>query len=81
MAKQNNAVLAINGDYFIYHSEGIVYRNTHRLRELPREYRDTMIIDTEGGMHIIQGTTHQNGRITWKTAARSPTRSASALDW
>lgn len=59
MAKQNNAVLAINGDYFIYHSEGIVYRNTHRLRELPREYRDTMIIDTEGGMHIIQGTTHQ----------------------
>lgn len=81
MAKQNNAVLAINGDYFIYHSEGIVYRNTHRLRELPREYRDTMIIDTEGGMHIIQGTTHQNGRIIWKTAARSPTRSASALDW
>ena len=35
MAKQNNAVLAINGDYFIYHSEGIVYRNTHRLREPP----------------------------------------------
>ena len=59
MASRNNAVLAINGDYFIYHSEGIVYRNTHRLRELPREYRDTMIIDTEGGMHIIQGTTHQ----------------------
>ena len=59
MSKQNNAVLAIYCDYFIYHSEGIVYRNTHRLRELPREYRDTMIIDTEGGMHIIQGTTHQ----------------------
>ncbi len=59
MAKKNNAVLAINGDYFIYHSEGIVYRNTARLRELPRDYRDTMIIDTEGEMHIIQATTHE----------------------
>lgn len=57
--KDTTTVLAINGDYFIYHSEGIVYRNTARLRELPRDYRDTMIIDTEGEMHIIQATTRE----------------------
>lgn len=59
MAKRENAVLAINGDYFIYHSQGIVYRNTKKLREYICEYRDTMVIDTEGEMHIIQATTRE----------------------
>ena len=32
MAQQNNAVLAINGDYFAYHNKGIVVRSGETLQ-------------------------------------------------
>ena len=56
MAENNNAVLAINGDYFAYHSEGIVYRGGQKLRWNPRAGRDTLIIDRAGDFHLIAPT-------------------------
>ena len=57
MTKRVNAVMGINGDYFIYHDQGIVYRNGKRLRFSPHKGRDTLIVDMEGDLHILPHTT------------------------
>lgn len=57
MAQENNAVLAINGDYFSHHSQGIVVRNGQLLRNRPHKGRDTLIVDNNGDFTIIQHTT------------------------
>ena len=59
MAKHFNAVLAINGDYFCHHSQGIVVRNGELLRQRPHKGRDTLIIDDKGDFTIIQHTTQK----------------------
>ncbi|MBR2719425.1 MAG: phosphodiester glycosidase family protein [Clostridia bacterium] len=56
MTKRANAVLGINGDYFIYHSQGIVYRNGKRLRFSPHKGRDTLVLDEWGNLHILPKT-------------------------
>ena len=57
MARRVNAVLAINGDYFIYHDQGIVVRNGRTLRVAPVKGRDTLIVDEQGDFHILPHTT------------------------
>ena len=59
MAQRFNAVLAINGDYFSHHSQGIVVRNGVLLRERPHKGRDTLIIDDKGDFTIISPTTQK----------------------
>ncbi len=57
MTKRAKAVMGINGDYFIYHEQGIVYRNGKQLRMRPHKGRDTLIVDEKGDFHIITPTT------------------------
>lgn len=57
MAKKFHAVCAVSGDYFGYHSEGIVFRNGRQLRMRPVSRRDTLIVDARGDLHIITATT------------------------
>lgn len=63
MAQENNAVLAINGDYFSYHHTGVVVRNGQVLREQPVATRDTLIIDAEGNFTILT----KNTRKEWES--------------
>lgn len=65
MAEINNAVLAINGDYFSYHTEGIVMRSGQLLRKAIRKGRDTLVIDRKGDFHIITWTDEE----AWEAAA------------
>ena len=62
MAQENNAVLAINGDYFSYHRTGVVVRNGVILREQPVATRDTLIIDENGDFTILT----KNTRKEWE---------------
>lgn len=62
IAKENNAVLAINGDYFSYHRTGVVVRGGKVLREQPVATRDTLIIDAEGNFTILT----KNTRKEWE---------------
>ena len=62
MAQENNAVFAINGDFFSYHRSGVVVRSGVYLRESPVKSRDTLIIDASGDFHIL---TNSNQK-TWK---------------
>lgn len=61
MAEKNNAVLAINGDFFTYHNQGIAVRGGELLRNAPHRGRDTLIIDDKGDFTILTNTT----RDTW----------------
>ncbi|MBR3493793.1 MAG: phosphodiester glycosidase family protein [Clostridia bacterium] len=62
MAKRVQAVLAISGDYFIYHDEGIAVRNGKTYRVKPSSRRDTLIIDDKGNFTILSPTT----RASWE---------------
>ena len=52
-------VLGINGDYYTYHSQGIVVRNTQQVRMVPVKGRDTLIIDENGDFTILSPTTKE----------------------
>lgn len=52
MARRAKAVIAVNADYFIYHSQGIVYRAGKLLRNRPSEEFDGLIVDKNGDFHL-----------------------------
>ena len=53
MAERNNAVLAINGDFFSHHNEGYIVRSGQRLRNNPKTWRDVLIVDENADFHYI----------------------------
>lgn len=52
-------VLGINGDFYTYHSQGIVVRNTETIRFSPVKGRETLIIDENGDFTILSPTTKE----------------------
>ena len=62
MAEQNNAVLALNGDYYNYHDVGVVYRSGEKIRYNIRAGRDMCVVDGNGEVTIIPGP-HNNNNI------------------
>ena len=57
MTKRFKAVMGINGDYCLYHEQGIVVRNGQTLRMRPHKGRDELIVDESGDFHLITETT------------------------
>lgn len=61
MAKRAKAVLAVNGDFFMYDDPhrkvGIVMRNGELYREKPKASIDTLIVDKNGDFTILSPTT------------------------
>lgn len=68
MAKENNAVFAVNGDFFSFHSTGVVVRNGQILRQQPVSTRDTLIIDADGNFKILTKNTRQEWEA-WRDTA------------
>ncbi|MGN0778514.1 MAG: phosphodiester glycosidase family protein [Aristaeellaceae bacterium] len=60
MAKKNNAVLAINGDYFSYHQKGVVVRGGKTWRIRPDGRRDILIVDENGMFTILPRCTRED---------------------
>lgn len=54
ISKRVHSVLSCNGDWFVYHNRGIVYRNGKKLRERPDDESDGLVIDTRGDFHIVR---------------------------
>ncbi len=54
IAAQNNAVVAINGDYFQYRSGGYEVRQGEVLRKTPNSKLDLLVVDEAGDFHIFQ---------------------------
>lgn len=55
MAKKKNAILAVNGDYYGFRTEGFVLRNGQLLRDTARKsgIDDALVIDRNGDFSII----------------------------
>lgn len=53
MARRQNAVLAIDGDYYSYYPYGIVLRQGVLYRDKLRKERDVLAIDEDGDFHIF----------------------------
>lgn len=58
MAKANQAVFAVNGDYYGFRNDGYVLRNGHLYRDSARDSGDdqALVIDKQGNLSII----HEN---------------------
>jgi exopolysaccharide biosynthesis protein len=54
IAADNNAVVAINGDYFQYRSAGYEVRQGEVLRKTPNTKLDLLVVDEAGDFHIFQ---------------------------
>ena len=57
MARANNAVLAINGDSYLYRSRGYVVRQGVTLRKSMTTDLDLLLIDTAGDFHALRKPT------------------------
>lgn len=53
MAQNNNAIFAINGDYYGFRDYGYVIRNGVLYRETANEDNDTLVIDNDGNFSIV----------------------------
>ena len=57
-AKRNNAVLTVNGDFYNWHNDGVVYRQGKKIRYRPSYIRDELLIDENGDLTIIAVPDH-----------------------
>lgn len=68
MAKKAKAVMAVSGDYFNYHEQGIAMRNGILYREKPTKKRDTLVVDKQGNFTILPNTTKEAWEAVKDTA-------------
>lgn len=59
IAKHNNAVFAVSGDFFSIHSGGFIVRQGERYCNLPDGQTDVLVIDDRGDFHIFQKATRE----------------------
>lgn len=55
-----NAVVAINGDSYLFRSKGYIVRQGQALRKSPSTDLDMLIIDTAGDFHALRQPTRQS---------------------
>ena len=67
MAEENNAVLAVNGDFYSFNqkSPGIIYRNGERIRVNPKPDYDQLFIDDKGDLTPISWPTDKKDFTTY----------------
>lgn len=53
LAKRVQSVLAIGGDFFIYHNNGYIVRQGQFYRSRPTGGQDVLIIDNKGDFHVL----------------------------
>ena len=53
LAKRVQAVLAIGGDFFIYHNNGYIVRQGQFYRSRPTGGQDILVIDAAGNLHAL----------------------------
>ncbi|MBO5534393.1 MAG: phosphodiester glycosidase family protein [Clostridia bacterium] len=59
LAERNNAVLAVNGDFFNMHNRGYLVRQGETYRTRADTQLDILIIDDKGDFHILRDPTNE----------------------
>ena len=63
MARKMNAVVAINGDYYIQRKDGLIYRQGEAIRQIINPEKDILVIDDLGDLHIFLNGENQTTEL------------------
>ncbi len=63
MARRVNAVVAINGDFYVQRKDGLIYRQGQAFRYILNPEKDILVIDNEGDLHVFLGGENQTAEL------------------
>ena len=63
MARKVNAVVAINGDFYVQRKDGLIYRQGQAFRYAPNPEKDILIIDDQGDLHVFLNGENQTSEL------------------
>ena len=63
MSRKNNAVVAINGDYYVQRKDGLIYRQGQAFRYILNPEKDILVIDDLGDLHVFLGGENQSNEL------------------
>lgn len=63
MAREVNAVVAINGDFYTQRQDGLIYRQGQAFRYLLNPEKDVLVIDDLGDLHVFLNGENQTSEL------------------
>ena len=63
MARKANAVVAINGDFYVQRKDGLIYRQGQAFRYILNPEKDILVIDDLGDLHVFLGGETQTAEL------------------
>lgn len=63
MARAVNAVVAINGDFYVQRQDGLIYRQGQAFRYILNPEKDVLVIDDLGDLHVFLGGESQTSEL------------------
>lgn len=63
MARKVNAVVAINGDFYVQRKDGLIYRQGEAFRQIINPEKDILVIDDLGDLHVFLGGENQTAEL------------------
>ncbi len=63
MARRVNAVVAINGDFYVQRKDGLIYRQGQAFRYVINPEKDILVIDDLGDLHVFLGGEAQSAEL------------------
>lgn len=63
MAREVNAVVAINGDFYTQRQDGLIYRQGQAFRYLLNPEKDVLVIDELGDLHVFLNGENQTSEL------------------
>ena len=63
MAREVNAVVAINGDFYTQRQDGLIYRQGQAFRYLLNPEKDILVIDDLGDLHVFLNGENQTSEL------------------
>ncbi len=63
MARSVNAVVAINGDFYVQRKDGLICRQGQTFRYILNPEKDVLVIDDLGDLHVFLGNENQTNEL------------------
>ena len=63
MARKVNAIVAINGDFYVQRKDGLIYRQGQAFRYVLNPEKDILVIDDQGDLHAFLNGENQTAEL------------------
>ena len=63
MARKVNAIVAINGDFYVQRKDGLIYRQGQAFRYVLNPEKDVLVIDDQGDLHAFLNGENQTAEL------------------